>query len=157
MGELYHYGVKGMKWGVRKDPYAKRRGQRVKAKPTREARTKPTSEERDNRINAAKSSAYVTRSVFRDASGIVRTAEKYSRKRKVNPEVKNLSDAELRSRINRLEMERRYTTLTEPDLASGYEVAVDILNTIGTVVGITGGVLTIYATVKNSNKTKDKE
>lgn len=66
---LAHYGVKGMKWGVRK---------------------------------AA-------------SSGTAGRAKTTSSK----PAVKSLSDDELRRRINRIEMERKYNTLTAKQTTSG--------------------------------------
>ena len=66
---LAHYGVKGMKWGVRRS-----------------------------------SSSGTSGSTNKTAS---------------RPAVKSMSDDELRRRINRIQMERAYNTLTEQQTASG--------------------------------------
>lgn len=83
---LQHHGVKGMKWGVRKD----KRG-----------------------------------------SG--RTA---TRKRKESPEdkVKKMSDAELRQRLNRIQMERQYKQLTAKETSAGRKFVTSILVTAATAV-----------------------
>ncbi len=68
-GELTHYGVKGMKWGVR-----------------------------------------------RSEAQLARAAEKRGQKRAARDEqknkIKNMSDDDLRSAINRMNMERQYAQLT---------------------------------------------
>lgn len=66
---LAHYGVKGMKWGVR-------------------------------------------RAASSGTSGRAKTTSS-------KPAVKSMSDDELRRRINRIQMERAYNTLTEQQTASG--------------------------------------
>ena len=83
---LQHHGVKGMKWGVRKD----KRG-----------------------------------------SG--RTA---TRKRKESPDdkVKKMSDAELRQRLNRIQMERQYKQLTTKETSAGRKFVTGILVTAATAV-----------------------
>lgn len=83
---LQHHGVKGMKWGVRKD----KRG-----------------------------------------SGRIAT-----RKRKESPEdkVKKMSDAELRQRLNRIQMERQYKQLTAKETSAGRKFVTSILVTAATAV-----------------------
>ena len=79
MNELYHHGILGMKWGVRRTP--EQLGYR-----------------------------------------------KESRKRK---EVSSMSDSELRDRINRLQMERQYESLSKKKPGKGKEFAQRALITIG--------------------------
>lgn len=81
--ELYHYGVLGMKWGVR-------RGNRVK-----EARRKNQKTIKD-------------------------------KVQKQKPDVSKMSDAELRQRINRLQMEKQYKQLTKREIAAGEKFIKDI-------------------------------
>lgn len=82
MDELKHYGVLGMKWGVRR-----------------------TQDELDA------------------AAG--RTPRK-SRKQ-INRELKRMSDDELRSRLNRLNMEQQYKRLTKPEKNTGRKIVDTIL------------------------------
>lgn len=69
--ELRHYGIKGMKWGVRRTP------EQLGHKPKR-------------------------------------TSKKQRR-----AEMSKMSDSELRSRINRIQMEKQYMQLTEPEVGPG--------------------------------------
>jgi len=47
------------------------------------------------------------------------------------PHVKSMSDDELRSAINRLKMEREYSTLTAPQVSAGRKIVLDILKDVG--------------------------
>ena len=77
--ELYHYGIKGMKWGIRRTPA------QLGHKPA-----KSTTSQRKS-------------------------------------EMKKMSDAELRSRINRIQMEKQYMQLTAPEVSAGKKFVKDVL------------------------------
>lgn len=77
--ELYHYGIKGMKWGIRRTPA--QLGHRP-AKTT--------------------------------------TSQRKS-------EMKKMSDAELRNRINRIQMEKQYMQLTAPEVSAGKKFVKDVM------------------------------
>lgn len=47
------------------------------------------------------------------------------------PHVKSMSDDELKSAINRLKMEREYSTLTAPQVSAGRKIVLDILKDVG--------------------------
>lgn len=93
-GELCHWGIKGMKWGVRRyqnadgtlTPAGKRRQQRMEAKAA---------------------------------------SEDYKRAREKN--TKQMTDAELRASINRLQMEQQYKNLTASQKSTSRQLAEGIL------------------------------
>lgn len=121
---LKHYGVKGMRWGVRHDEVDKafRPGPKDKASPA-EKITRGSSEIND----VLKSSL---------------SRERRSKKKK-QTDYSHLSDAELRSRINRLEMEKRYASLTDPGIKRGKAVALDVLDVTGDVLAYAAAAATI--------------
>jgi hypothetical protein len=91
-GELYHYGVLGMKWGVRR---------------------------------------------YQNKDGTLTTAGKRRYKTSASDEAKTMSDKELREKINRMQLERRYVDLTKsPDSRTSRALGkVEKYTTIGSKSG----------------------
>ena len=105
---LIHFGVKGMRWGVRKDR---------------------------NRVKTSAGSENKEQQVPRDEHGrsLVRTTNSPF-KRTVTP-VNTLSDAELQARVKRIRLEKEYKELTDKDwskVQSGLKFATDILKDVTT-------------------------
>lgn len=104
---LVHYGILGMKWGVRRTEaqLARARG-----------KSKSSSDEEHEDYKKAHSSK----------------------------NVKTMSDAELRSRLNRLQMEQQYSKLSPSNVNKGKEAASKILKTATTVAAVSTTAITIY-------------
>lgn len=89
--ELYHFGIKGMKWGIRRY------------------------QNKDGSLTVAGKKRYS------DSSS--------------NNEIKDLTDQELRDRINRLNLERQYRDLTTPSgqkqVNKGKQFVTSVLETSG--------------------------
>lgn len=104
--QLVHYGIKGMKWGVRRTDaqLARARG-----------RTKPREEPHDDYKKAHDSKS-----------------------------VKSMSDAELRSRLNRLQMEQQYTKLNPNTVSKGRSTVNALIKAGTTVATVTTTAITIY-------------
>lgn len=100
--ELYHYGVLGMKWGVRRSP--SQLGHKIRIK-----RKKKLSEPVHEDYKKAHS------------------------KKKVS----SMSDAELRNRNNRLQMEKQYAQLTKKK-SRGKKIVSGIIATAGTIAAAEG-------------------
>lgn len=58
--------------------------------------------------------------------------------------IKSMSDAELRNRLNRIQMERQYSQLSESNVSKGKEYAQKIFKAGTTVAAVTTTALTIY-------------
>lgn len=71
---------------------------------------------------------------------------------KARPETKRMSDEELRKRIARLELEKRYNTLADEDVSRGRIAFEDILSVVGDVaaIGVSGAI--IYSTIREMTK-----
>lgn len=104
---LAHHGIKGMHWGVRRTPEQLARAS---------GRSAPDSSE--------KGSGGVQKKA---ASAAASTASKRT--------ISDLSDDELRQRISRLELEKRYKDLEKADAAPkstrGRDFCINVLETIG--------------------------
>ena len=111
--ELYHYGVPGMKWGVRRD----RRSKGFKRTVSKKAKAAKI---RFQNTTGSRSS----------------NALKAYRKKDIN----KMSNKELQTAINRMNLERQYRNLTSRDFQMGSKIAKNIL----TYAGIPIAAVTLY-------------
>ena len=164
-GELKHWGVKGMKWGVRR--YQNKDGSLTSAGNKRYARDirENNAKKKDNRIviDGPDARRWVKEDVDRskkvvDASSdmvkqlrnIDNATKPRSKKEKLN--LDNMTDKELRDRINRANLEKQYNDLFAKEEVSkvkrGREYASSILNATGTVLAIGSSALGIALAIK---------
>jgi len=138
---LSHSGIKGQKWGIRR--YQNEDGSLTAAGKARygPGGTNPGELEKDYNTANLKGKKTVlegTSKTINDASKIV--AEVGRNKSKVinDKNYANMKDEELRSKINRLTMERTYGELTGDTkrVRSGSDWTRELLQTTGAVVGI---------------------
>lgn len=130
--ELFHYGVKGMKWGVRKNGNSSRKGIRQKIKDRDESIQKS----RDQQADA----------IIREASAVNRSVRaKGNRVRNLrDPEAKAASKSATASRkeatANRKEVNRSANRMTSKELATkGATVAIPIVLSVGYLTAGTVG------------------
>ena len=135
-GELMHYGVMGMKWGVRKDgkPQGSSNGKRRKSKPS------------SSLTNQTRGHA----SVDAPSASSVRRAEKAERKavkKQRKQDVKNrsqLSDKDLDAKIERLNKEKRLKELTDSEVTPGKKFVKDVASISGKKIAV-AAVTTVVA------------
>lgn len=140
-GELYHHGIKGQKWGVRRF------------------------QNPDGTLTSAGRKRYAVDDVVTISGGKIKSAKKEEKrvhneaKRQKKSDLKNrrtLSDKELEQKIRRLQMEKQLKDLTNQDLHSGRMEADRMLKQIGTKVvttAVAGALLygAKYAVEKHGN------
>ena len=200
--ELYHYGILGQKWGVRRyqnedgsytsagkeryrtNPYAST-GISAVSRPSRKTAFEEAKEEnrrkeeRENKKKQSEDTAdkyFTQRKKGKDkppsspaeditretgksldsAEHFARTANKISKQNKKNdtPDLSEMSDEEIRQKINRMNLERQYNELTQKDTVSGWERTADILSLAKDVVIIGGTIVTIASTIHNIKNNK---
>ena len=102
--ELYHHGVKGMKWGVRKTPVRSSSGATRKRKSNTLSLFKKKKTTR--KVSSANSSPAQTKSI------------------------KDMSDDELRKKIERVRLEQQYQQLNPKTVSRGQRIAKRVMNNV---------------------------
>lgn len=124
--ELYHHGVKGMRWGVRKKHYSKEELTGVK--------------------KVVDSTRQMNDTLRVSNKNHINNNYKKNNKRM---DLSSMSDQELRSQINRELLERQYNDVfNQKKVSKGREYANNILETTGTVLGVTSSALGIALAIK---------
>lgn len=173
--EIYHSGIKGMKWGVRR--YQNKDGSLTpagKKRYDRDAREKGYDKQDESGVRYKTSgkkggkredlnvdaNRYVTEDLQRtrrladETSGLVNKAKNANdnaiRNRKVpKMDLSKMSDKEMRDQINRAMLERQYNDMFNPQKTSrGREHVSQILETTGVVLGIGSSALGIALAIK---------
>lgn len=163
--QLVHYGIKGMKWGVRR--YRNKDGTLTPQGKKRYDRDVQSnlSKKKENRIDTSKPDPDrwvkedLTRAkkVVDTSSDLVRTAKNIERETRPKPvkkrmDLSNMTDQELRQKINRELLERQYNDVfgeTEaPTVSKGRKYVSNIINGVGVALGITGSALSIALAIK---------
>ena len=161
--ELKHYGILGMKWGVRR--FQNKDGTLTPAGKKRYERDIQTnlSKKKSSRIDTSKPDPkrWVKEDIERkkkitDASSNLVTQlqniEKETSKKTTKMELSKMTDKEMRDRINRELLERQYANLFESENASnilkGREFVKNTLEVAGTTLALTGSALSIALAIK---------
>lgn len=145
--ELYHFGILGMKWGIR-------RFQNEDGSLTPEGRKhvqamKDTSTVAETSFKAVKNSTVAVKSI----NDRLITEEQERFKSKIN--VSRMSDKELQAVVNRMQLEKNYRALSAERVASGKKHTSSILSTIGDVVTVgasIAGIVTAISKVLGDKK-----
>lgn len=163
--ELYHHGIKGQRWGVRRyqnaDGSLTAAGQKRYDRDIRENNAK----KKENRaiIDGPDPKRWVTEDLDRskqvvDAhSYLVKELKKLEQTTTPKPTTKRLdlskmSDKELRDQINRELLEQQYNKLfadtSATQVSKGRTILQDTLDVAGSVLAITGSALSIALAIK---------
>lgn len=149
---ITHWGIKGMKWGVRR--YQNKDGSLTDAGKRRLERDRAESNNAKLPADPKKWDEQDTERVKKlvDASAsTVRTVRSSigSKKQKPRMDLSSMSDQEMRNRINRELLERQYNDMFAPEKVSkGKSYALKTLDVAGTVLGIGSSALGIALAIK---------
>ena len=140
--ELKHYGIKGMKWGVR-------RFQNSDGSLTADGKKRYSGDnlkDIQKQVNQGKNVV----------DGVKKTRAKVAEKqteKKIRDDLSKMSDRELRDIVNRLNMEERYMQVMKSrDVVTGKSKVDKILDYAGTALTIGGSALSIMVAMKELQK-----
>lgn len=157
--ELYHHGIIGQKWGVRR--FQNSNGSLTAAGRQRYSTGKSSlSRQETNTVlneagNIARNSSNASKSITKiKKSEDAKKKEKEKTKENAPKKVEEMSDKELREFLNRYDMEQRYDKIqneSKKDILSGQEKVQEILEVTKDVAAIAVSAATIYAILNKKN------
>lgn len=130
--ELMHWGIKGMKWGVRRyqnkdgslTPAGKKRYDKEMAKLKEEekiAKNKLKTQAKLNKLDEKRKEV----EALKRGKPIAKSTKQHSK-----PSVKDMSDEELRQTVNRLLMEQQYAKLNPQQVSAGQKFVNKVMNDV---------------------------
>lgn len=138
--ELMHFGVKGMRWGVRKDRSSKgSKGKKKKTKFKVSIRSPITREPAQSKPSASKEES--------------KPAVVISRPKTVS----EMSDEELSRFIRRVQLEKQYAQLTAPQKSKGKQFVEDVLFNSAKAVATQYTTQAMKATIDKALKQQQKK
>lgn len=159
--QLYHWGIKGMKWGVRR--YQNTDGTLTNAGKKRYDRDQRenSGKKKGNKVGHADPNRWVKEDMERSkkltdsTSNLTRELKRINddsiRKTKPNKkmDLSNMTDKELRDQINRAFLEKQYNdTFNAPKVSKGRVKVSEFLEVGGNVLAVTSSALGIALAIK---------
>lgn len=156
--ELYHHGIIGQKWGVRR--FQNSDGSLTSAGRQRYGNSKKagmSQQDTDTFVNESYKILTNTDNASKSVNKI-KKSEAAKKKDKRNHEkykkAKDMTDQELKEFLNRYNMEKQYNQIVnenKKDILSGSEVAKEILNVTKDVAAVAVSAATIYSILNKKN------
>lgn len=168
--ELYHFGIKGMHWGIRR--YQNSDGSLTPAGVKRYRNTnqiRSINEKADEQIRRIKERSKIAKAESKAANRIAKAESKYlpkdksSEANKQKP-ISEMSDDEIRAKINRVRLENELKSLSPKQVSKGQRFVESVINNVIAPAARDSGkkLLTDFLNKKgaellglDANKTKD--
>lgn len=144
--QIWHWGVKGMKWGVRR--YQNANGSLTDAGKKRYDRDVTTNDKK-KKGERAKSVADAGSQMAGNLKTLSDKSMKIQSRRTEKMDLSKMTDQEMRERINRAMLEKQYDDMFNPKkVYSGREAVSDTLEVAGSVLAITSSALSIALAIQ---------
>lgn len=172
--ELYHWGIKGMKWGVRRyqnadgtltaagkkrynseadaGGYDQTRADGTRFKQTKKGRTEDLKVDANRYAKesdeALRNTVNESRNLTNNLKNLTDTSIRQAKNKRTKMDLSNMSDKEMRDRINRELLERQYNDMFAPQKSTrGREHVSNILDTAGSVLAVGASALGIAVSI----------
>lgn len=159
MDYIYHHGIKGQKWGIRRTPAQlghdtpDKKKEGSLAKKIAEGVKKTTEDIKSNNginpnsqkpkiVGNLEKRGGMNPNVGNPKPKVLGDARSLNRKQSVH----EMSDVELRNRLTRLNMEQQYKKLNPSRIERGKKILFGTIAAIGTTVGLINNVKKLYGT-----------
>lgn len=173
MDTIYHFGIKGMKWGVRRfqnkdgtlTAEGKKRYEDAKLLSDEELKSQVQrlnmeKQHRNLKKNAeGPSKLERTKKLVDSASTLVNESKKISKEAKKTAakgiDLSEMTDQQLRDRINRFNLERQYNDIFGADsmtVSKGQKLVDDILDGVGTALTLGSSAIGLAIAIKELRK-----
>lgn len=144
---IMHYGTKGMKWGVRR--YQNEDGSLTSLGKRRNKAV-------TSNLNTSKRILDSSAQIARGAKQLNENSGSRKASKQVRKDLKDMSDNDLKARVNRMNLERQYADLTANQISRGRASIGSVLETVGGVLGIASSAVGIAVAVRELKKLPTK-
>ena len=139
---LYHHGIKGQRWGVRR--YQNEDGTLTDVGKKRNESIK-------NNLNASKKLFESTSQTTKSSKQLYDQLGSFKTNKKTK-DVSKMSDKELQEKVKRMNLERQYSDLSANQVARGHASVGTILDVAGSVLGVAGSAVGIALAIREFKK-----
>lgn len=146
---IQHYGIKGMKWGVRRNYTDNSTGGTYGPKPPKKRTSVEDLKSTKKIIDNTSDTINQTKKINNEINNMKSDSRKKKNQAQIKYDLDSMSDKELQQVVNRLNMEERYSSVMNSRYTDTGKNRVDtILNYSGAALAIGSSALSIALAIK---------